>query len=242
MKQIFILGAVLSSFFANAQDTFNLSEKNNIVKANVSALAFRNFQFGYERIINKQFSIGANLGLFAKGGIPYIGAFGVDEKLKEVSVGGTTFTLEPRYYVGKKGYGQGFYLAPYYRYAHYKVSDFNLTVDVNQYDIPITLSGTASSHNIGLMIGAQWFLGSQKNWVLDAWFIGAHYGKASGDIHGKTSRLLTAQEQKEVKKELDDLDIPVVKYETSVHANGADMKLDGPWAGVRSGISIGYRF
>ena len=53
---------------------------------------------------------------------------------------------------------------------------------------------------------------------------------------------LTAYEQQELKKELDGLNIPFVKYTTTTDANGASMNVDGPWAGLRSGLSFGYRF
>ena len=44
-----------------------------------------------------------------------------DAKLSNYSV-----TPEIRFYVGKKGYGQGFYIGPYYRYASFEVKDVNI--------------------------------------------------------------------------------------------------------------------
>lgn len=82
----------------------------------------------------------------------------------------------------------------------------------------------------------------KDNFVLDAWFLGAHYGTSTGDLDGITDRTLTSVEQQQVQDELDNLDIPVVKYKATVDANGANLKVDGPWAGLRAGISLGYRF
>ncbi len=45
-----------------------------------------------------------------------------------------------------------------------------------------------------------------------------------------------------MKKEIENLDIPFVDYTVETNANGANIKLDGPWAGFRSGFSLGYRF
>jgi hypothetical protein len=45
-----------------------------------------------------------------------------------------------------------------------------------------------------------------------------------------------------LKKEIENLDIPFVKYTVETDANGARIKVDGPWAGFRSGLSLGYRF
>ena len=61
-------------------------------------------------------------------------------------------------------------------------------------------------------------------------------------MNGITSRTLTPDEQEALRRELEDLDIPVVKYTTEVNANGGKVKVDGPWAGLRSGLSFGYRF
>ncbi|MBT0550461.1 hypothetical protein [Riemerella anatipestifer] len=99
-----------------------------------------------------------------------------------------------------------------------------------------------NAHSAGLMIGTQWFLGKKKDWVLDWWIIGAHYGASRGDLQGFTNRTLNEQEQAELKKELSGLDVPLVDYSVTTNANGANVKVNGPWAGVRGGISIGYRF
>jgi hypothetical protein len=53
---------------------------------------------------------------------------------------------------------------------------------------------------------------------------------------------LSEDEQNSLREELSDLDIPLTKETVSVNANGASLKLDGPWAGVRAGISIGIKF
>ncbi|WP_312323648.1 hypothetical protein [Soonwooa sp.] len=42
--------------------------------------------------------------------------------------------------------------------------------------------------------------------------------------------------------ELNDLEIPLVKHKTEINSNGGTVKLDEPWAGLRSGLSFGYRF
>lgn len=92
------------------------------------------------------------------------------------------------------------------------------------------------------MIGAQWLLGRRDNWVLDVWFIGGHYGGASGTITGNSSRPLTAYEQSQLMEEIKDLDISLFKYNVHTTSSGAVIDLDSDWLGVRSGISFGYRF
>jgi hypothetical protein len=210
---------------------------------------FKNFQLNYERVFTKTFSLSVSYGMIPEGKLPFSSLLPNDSEvnLEEVELGGSNATLETRFYLGKKGYGHGFYLAPYYRYSTFKVSNFTETIDMETngvvYDtVDVTFKGNSTAHSAGLLIGAQWFLGKKDNFVLDAWFLGAHYGTSTGDLDGITDRPLTSVEQQQVQDKLDNLDIPVVKYKATVNANGANLKVDGPWAGLRAGISLGYRF
>lgn len=90
----------------------------------------------------------------------------------------------------------------------------------------------------GLAFGAQWRLAN--NFYLDWMIMGPHFGSAKGTLEGK--RALNPDEQTTIKKALGDLDIPVVDLEYEVNDNGAKLKLDGPWAGIRAVIGVGYRF
>ena len=69
-----------------------------------------------------------------------------------------------------------------------------------------------------------------------------HYGAGNGNFRVDSSRPLTPADQKELKDYITKLDIPLVKYETATDANGATVKMDGPWAGLRAGLIFGYRF
>ena len=247
MRKLLLGTLFLLSLSMNAQE--DDTQRRNIIKTNVTAFAFKNFQLNYERVFTKTFSLSVSYGMIPEGKLPFSSLLPNDSEvnLEEVELGGSNATLETRFYLGKKGYGHGFYLAPYYRYSTYKVSNFTETIDMETngvvYDtVDVTFKGNSSAHSAGLLIGAQWFLGKKDNFVLDAWFLGAHYGTSTGDLDGITDRTLTSVEQQQVQDELDNLDIPVVKYKATVDANGANLKVDGPWAGLRAGISLGYRF
>ena len=216
-------------------------DKMNIVKTNVTAYAFRNVNLTYERIINQKFSVAIGFGSMGKGSVPFSKSYIKDTELSNVEVSLTNFTIEPRIYLGK-GYGHGFYLAPYYRYSSFNADNIVLTGNYGMGDVPLKISGKASGNSAGLMVGAQWFLGKTDNWVLDFWMAGGHYGKGNGDFRGTSNRTLSPAEQQELKKKIDGLDIPFVKYTSTTDANGANILVDGPWAGVRSGLSVGYRF
>ncbi|KEY20355.1 DUF3575 domain-containing protein [Kaistella antarctica] len=234
-----IIFALLISATVGAQNSAD--DKMNIVKTNVTAYAFRNVNLTYERIINQKFSVAIGFGSMGKGSVPFSKSYIKDTELSNVEVSLTNFTIEPRIYLGK-GYGHGFYLAPYYRYTSFNADNIVLTGNYGMGDVPLKISGKASGNSAGLMVGAQWFLGKTDNWVLDFWMAGGHYGKGKGDFRGTSNRTLSPAEQQELKKKIDGLDIPFVKYTSTTDANGANILVDGPWAGVRSGLSVGYRF
>lgn len=237
MKTLFFTLLVSASMFS--QNT--TSEKMNIVKTNVTAYAFRNVNLTYERIISKKFSVAVGFGTVSKGSIPFSKSFLKDTEFSDTQVGLTNFTIEPRLYLGQ-GYGRGFYLAPYYRHTTFNADNVTLTVDYATDSVPMKIAGKATGNSGGLMLGVQWFLGKTDNWILDFWIVGAHYGKGKGDFRGNSSRPLTPEEQAELKEEINNLNIPFVEYTTTTDANGANINVDGPWAGIRSGLSFGYRF
>lgn len=90
------------------------------------------------------------------------------------------------------------------------------------------------------MFGAQWFLG--RHVCLDWWIMGPHYGSGNGSFSGISSQPLSQEEQNDLRRELENLDIPLTNKTVSVNANGATLILDGPWGGIRAGISLGIKF
>ena len=163
------------------------------------------------------------------------------DQLANFNFGNTALTAEFRFYVGKKGYGRGFYLAPFYRNATYKGNGLKFTYQNNaNVSSTISLAGEIKSNTFGLLMGVQRPIG--KHISLDLWILGPHYGNGKGDFTGTSTVPLTATEQADLKQELDDFDIPFGTKKVTVTANGANVKLDGPFGGVRSGITIGVKF
>lgn len=245
MNRLLIAILLLCSFGINAQQKEN-DEKMNLVKMNLTSIIFRNYQFAYERLLTKRFSVQVSYGFIPGGQVPLIDEVIKDENVDNIKLGGSNITVEPRFYLGK-GYGHGFYIAPYYRYSHFNID--NLTYRYTSEDpevvdkkIPIAFSGKTNSNSVGLMIGAQWLLGRKDNWILDLWIIGGHYGGASGKIIGKSARPLTPYEQNQLNEDIKDLDISLFKYKVTTNSSGSVIDLDSGWLGVRSGVSFGYRF
>lgn len=223
---------------------------NNFIKFNITSALIKNFSLQYERVLSKNFSAAMSFKLMPESGIPFrdniISMADIsDEKakdaLKTLVTSNFTVTPEVRFYTGKKKYGRGFYLSLFYRYGSFKMDDAAVTFEGDQEeDIDLKLSGNVTSHTGGFMIGAQWALG--KNICLDWWILGPHFGVSSGKVVGLSSAPLSEEEQQDVEDELNDLDIPMFEQTVNVTADKATMNFDGPWGGLRTGLSLGIRF
>ncbi len=224
--------------------------KLNYFKVNLTSLLLKTYSFQYERVLSKRISIAASYRTMPATQIPFKNIIlkQIDvtdqetkdaiEKLRLSNIG---FTPEIRFYLGKKGYGRGFYLAPFYRYAKFKIQNLQLDYQNNAgQDGIIDLSGNFTSNTGGLLMGAQWALG--KSICLDWWILGPHYGQGTGILAGVSSKQLSQSEQDDIRQQLEDIDIPLTEKTINVNANGASLKLDGPWGGIRAGLSLGIRF
>ncbi|WGQ11272.1 DUF3575 domain-containing protein [Pedobacter gandavensis] len=259
-KTMLICGVAALSFSATnsfAQQTnTNQEEENteskNLVKWNVAALALKTYSFQYERAVGKKISVSLGFRMMPKSHIPFSSTFKslIDddqtwESIKDFKTGNFAITPEFRYYVGQSVF-RGFYVAPFVRYASYNVAvpynyeaTFSNGSGSTTVKDKIDMDGRINTLTTGLLLGAQWKL--SKAIYLDWWILGPNYGSASGSISGK--KTLNADEQKALREALTDLDdLPVVKTKSTVDGNGAKIDFSGPWAGVRSGLSIGYRF
>lgn len=248
-KSVLFISCFLYATLQAQENPGSPAEKMNIVKTNVTAYAFRNINLSYERVINRWFSVNIGFGTMPEGKVPFINAFLKDEdekRFQNLRVKATNFTIEPRFYIGH-GYGKGFYIAPYYRHSDVSSNTFDFYYDYNgpdgkAYQIPLKGQGSTRGDSGGLMVGVQFFLTRSQNLVLDFWIAGAHYGSGRGDFSMTSDYVLTQDMQAQLKKEIENLDIPFVKYTVETNVNGARIKVDGPWAGFRSGLSLGYRF
>lgn len=224
--------------------------KMNNVKLNLMPLAIKNFSFQYERVITKRFSAAIGVRFMPNSGLPikntFIDLVGAADPnaaatIDNLKVSNFAITPEVRLYVGKKGYGRGFYIAPYYRYAVFKSAELPFTYENSAAQSnTIKLNGKINTNTGGLIFGAQWFLG--KYISLDWWILGGHFGANKGVFTGKASIPLTPEEQADLKASIDAFELPFGNKTAIVNAQGATINFNGPWAGVRAGLSIGFRF
>jgi len=238
LAQFILTVFIFAGIQAKAQDG------KNLVKWNVAALALKNFSFQYERAVSNKISVAGGLRFALKSTLPFSSALedAIDDEetwnsIKDFKTANFAITPEVRFYLGKQVF-QGFYVAPFVRYANY-TAEVPYTFEVEGIQEIIPLSGNVNTFTGGVLLGAQWKLASRIH--LDWWILGPSYGSNSGSITGKKS--LSAEEQRELRESLSDLeDLPVVKTKYTVDDNGAKVDFSGPWAGIRAGLSVGFRF
>lgn len=232
------------------QDTQPVAiRKLNYVKLNLTSLAVKNIGLQYERILTRRTSVALS-GRFMPGTSLPFKSFLVDkisdgdtetEKiLNGLRMSNYAITPEVKFTLGK-GYGQGFYISLFYRYSNFDITGFPVEYDSDLgHEKSIDVTGNLKAHTGGVLFGLQKNLG--KFMVLDLWLLGPHAGGAKGTLIGFPDSPLTASEQQQVRESLEDIDIPLVDKTVFVDANHASLQLDGPWAGLRMGISLGVRF
>jgi hypothetical protein len=234
-------------------------QKLNYLKINLFALAFRNVSLQYERVLSKPFSVALGYRFMPVSGLPFKkSALSLYDPtadsiairaIETLKLNQFAITPEIRWYVGKKGYGRGFYLAPFYRYTRFSTSQIGF--DYASDDLTteqVFLSGKLTTQTFGLMFGAQWALA--KNISLDWWIIGPQIGNATGTFEGKTTRRLSEMEQTDVRENLEAAFADFsstngmfsVSNEIKVNDQGASVTLKGPWGGIRAGLCLGFRF
>ncbi|MFN7100182.1 MAG: hypothetical protein ACK4M4_07415, partial [Flavobacterium sp.] len=110
--------------------------KKNNLKISLTSLAFKNFQFQYERSLSKRIGVVLGYGFIPEGALPFqktINEFTSDNPdtqgiFENATLAYTAITPEVRFYLGK-GYGKGFYIAPFYRNVKYDISNVVFTFD-----------------------------------------------------------------------------------------------------------------
>jgi len=181
MKPRILIASILTIF-----TLLTASAQKNVVKWNVSSLAFKNAYFTYERAFEKKFSLNLGVG-FVPSSTLLFGSLVPDVKsgdierespIKNMSMTGYSITPEFRYYTSLiKETPRGLYVSAYLRHSNY-----NLTL--NDYDYvykdefdnniektaKIDFNSTITSIGGGIMLGHQWILAEHVS--IDLWFIG----------------------------------------------------------------------
>ncbi|HLW50159.1 MAG TPA: hypothetical protein VKZ78_04245 [Sphingobacteriaceae bacterium] len=243
---------------AQAQADYDRADYDkNVVKLPVTPMIFNNFGLQYERMLSKKISLAVS-GRYISGMSPIIRGrieSSIDDPttvkdLNSLTLSGSGFTPEVRFYLGRHDGPRGFYIAPYASFSNYRIGLHEFEVRLENDQVPdehqgeltkkFDLDGKIKGFSGGLLFGAQWRLG--KSVYLDWWFLGASYGSANGNLNAISSENLPQEWQDALRERLENLDVPLLKIDPSVHSKGVDSKISGPWAGIRSGLSLGIKF
>ena len=248
MKKTIALLLLLPLFTMAQEKSAPASVPKNILRWNLSSLALGNYHFTYERALSRKISLSLSYRFMPTGTIPFKDYFdnnlqSSDVKFSEITVGNSAITPELRFYLGK-GNMKGFYLAPYLRF-----STFNATT-------PITYTSTSGGPAIektgdfkgkvtatsgGIMLG--WQFNLSKKLLLDFQIIGAHYGSCNGNLDLITVVPLSPSDQTSLQNSLNGIKIDPFNITSTVNSSGANIKVSGPWGGIRgANIGIGFRF
>lgn len=250
LLKICVLSVPVTHAFAPVLPGDSAAISKNLIKFNITSALIRNYSLQYERILTKRISAGVSVRVMPVSGIPYADNLirwydltdpDAQDIIETVNIGNYAITPELRFYTGKKGYGRGFYFALYYRYGNYTFDNAIFPYDTEAgNEIKFNTTGNVSSHTGGFVVGAQWALG--KHMCLDWWILGPHLGISSGDFSALPSAPLSREDQQNIRDDINDIDIPILEQTVNVTADKVSMVFDGPWAGIRAGLSIGVRF
>lgn len=220
------------------------SEKKDIIKVNLPALAFKNISVQYERQVGARTSLALNVHTIPFGNLAFQNLFEklIDQNFVQYDkfkLGTFGVVPEFRYYVGRHGALHGFYIGPF---ISYNTAKMNLPISYNNNTKTGIFDGNLNTITGGLQFGAQFRL--SKSLTLDWWIFGPNYGSGNGTLNFTAA--LTSQEQADLQTELDKIkqDAPLNTIKSAVATNqGATIVAKGPWGGLRGlGLSLGIKF
>lgn len=227
-----------------------VEDKRNIIKLNLFALPLMTITLQYERVINKFLSVGVTGRYMPSMSVPYknfiYNRYGGDdpdfkETLDNMRISNFAVTPEVRFYLGKKGYGRGFYLAPAFRHARFTIDNLEYTyTDDQDVESSINMSGNMIANYGGFTVGAQWALG--KHLSLDWWIFAPFIGSERTNLSGNTTEPLSQEDQDNLKQNFEDIGIPYTTVTADVYDYGANVQLRGMMVGLSTGLALGIRF
>lgn len=256
MRPYFILLAFLcfstlfSQDFEATADSI-LPVKKNLAKFNIVPLAWGTGSLTYERKVVGRLVAGGTINYRPRSGAPFKSTlqkiFESDDNegeetfyIDRLKYSNFSFAPEIKLYLGRKGAFHGFYIAVFAKMETTKI-DYTYRFDelmVLNGDVDLPLKGTVKAFSGGIYFGAQWHLG--KNVYLDWQIIGGNYGSSNIDVHAYKN--LSAEEQSELRDFAEDLKDGFDNIDYEVNDKGIKLKGKMPWAGLRMGLSVAYRF
>lgn len=225
--------------------------KGNLIKFNPVPLAWGTGSITYERKVKGRLVAGATVNYRPTSGAPFKSTlqkmFEADDsegdatfEIDKLKYSNFSFAPEIKLYLGKKGAFHGFYIAAFAKIETTKIKydyQFDELIAFEE-DLNLPLTGKIKAFSGGIYFGVQWHLG--KNIYLDWQIIGGNYGSATIDVY--SNRNLSAEEQAELQDFAEDLKESFDKIDYEINDKGIQLKGKMPWVGLRTGLSVAYRF
>lgn len=224
-------------------------QDRSILKLNLPALALNTYQLQSEYLVHRKFSLVLSARYMPSGQIPYAGRLASffddvsEADLTNATLENYAVSPEMRYYLGRKGKGRGFYVAPFFQISRYRGSyadvsiDFELDGDGDAYQRAATFGGKVNSLTGGIYMGKQWRFA--RKFYLDWWIVGGSYGRGNGFFSAEIP--LDESEQEVIREEFTfSAEYPLIHFEPRVNANGIYADVESFWAGIRTGFCLGF--
>jgi len=221
----------------------------NIIKWNLSALAIEQYGIQYEHVISPVHSYCIGFGVSPNVELPFksqlLDQFGdnADAKKAIESTKFTKYTVTPeyRFYLGKAA-PKGFYVATFIRYTNMTIDQVYPYTPSNGIPHTAQMNGKISGVGAGAMIGTQWLIGPSV--TLDLWMVGPFIGAMDASFHGTGDMSdMNAADVAKLESDIESVKIPLWTIDATVGSNVVDVKMKGPFYGVRLlGFCFGFRF
>jgi len=142
--------------------------QENSIKTSFSGLFTGQFNIGYERVINGKSSANFKIGYWKPTISPFISGntFIPSAFTFQDSHGAIDFSAEYRFFIGKKGAPQGFYLGPYLRNFNI-AAQYTDEIDGDVFDVDTRIH----TWGVGAQMGYQWII--REFFTVDLSFFGA---------------------------------------------------------------------
>ncbi len=224
-------------------------QSRGVIKMNLTQLVFKNMSFQAEYGFHKSLSGALGVSVLIPRVLP--GFFAKEdpsgEGLRNTRFTGWAITPEFRFYPGPKidhKAPYGFYLAPYFRVAQYKLTSSLYVFDGNQ-ELGYSLTAKYRGATAGLMIGSQWIIG--KHFSLDLWIAGIGFGFANFSMEAVGKNIFLNDPQQAELKETVEMVMDGVSFlsgDVKTTSNSAKVDFGGlPMTSIRTlGLCIGFAF
>lgn len=226
-------------------------EKENLLSVNPISFVWGTASVTYERRVAEKWALGLTFNYRPENKAPFKntlqkifenedadGKTGFD--IEQLKYSGVSFAPEVKFYLGQQAMFKGVYIAAFAKFEAIKMSYMyrfeELILIQRESEFP--LEGKSNAFSGGVYIGVKWNLG--KDFYLDWQIIGGNYGSANIDV--SASRTLSSEEQRALYVFAEDLKENFKNIDYNINSEGIEIKGRIPWFGLRTGVSVAYRF